>query len=324
MKTLCALLFLGLSLSLEAYGQVKEKPISKNYYDAVDFLVRRLRQKLSGSVKRNEQLNEKAPIISFGISEDLAYNIRDYTLQQLEGVNYRRRKFAFSQCKECMVVRAKVVNGEVHVQKGVNSDADLENLLQNLGAKTYAEGMLVTSKPFLKLLVNIYSAETKAVLWKGEVRIRSPKKSVFITHSLIGYGYTENAISNPILLSTFIGEKMFNVGEVGFESTLGIFYQPDSSGQSFEPTSFGVVLGFGAKLYYNVYRLMGINDGFITPHFFGGLKLELSYDSKDNSQFLNQGYSFEGGIAFLVGRFTWVEVNYSSTFDVAILAGFYF
>ena len=293
---------LVMMISMMNVGYAQEVPTGKknvlntNYYDSIDFLVKRFRKKFRGAVRKNRQLNTKVSIVSFNISEDLPYSIRDYALQKLERVAYRNRKFRFKQCKECLSVRAHMVEGEVYITKGLTSNDELESILKKLGSSAYAEVVLVTAKPFLKMLINIYTVENKVVLWKGEFHIRSEEPTDLVTHATLGYGVTADPSKRPLLLSTFIGEKMFSLGEIGFESVLGGYYTTTLDNNL---DAVGVLFQFGAKIYFNLHRIMTLNDGFITPHLLGGLKVQLLYDDEDIlNELVHQSLVCEGGLLF--------------------------
>lgn len=274
-------------------------------YNTFEYLV----GEFKGDVKELSQKIKNSILLKVSIEGDIDKTFRKHVRREIESIKIKNTKFRFRQCKACVALRAETIGNQIYLKKGITEFKDIQEIAQRLGTMSYAEASVEDTGTRLIFKISFFSTRNAELIWSKtyQMRLINFGNFDFTAAVEVKQGLTYNS---PIFFNISFGEKVYSVGLIDLNVTLGLASGVDyKAGDTvLDPNTESVAsyLSIGPRLTVNLNEFFQIYSNWGSQFVYGELgfcqytRLKNSTDTEDPKG--QWGLNISGGYGVHLGR----------------------
>ena len=224
------------------------------FYDSFELLLRDFKndvkefdEKVQSSILLNIYLEN-------GISPSFKYHVR----RSFEAMKVEKSSFFFKHCAACTVKRGDTIGKQVYFKKGFKNLKTIQEITKKRNVNSYGEVRIIKNRLSLELKVSFYSAKNGGKIWSKTYKNKMIKigNLNFTSSIFFRFGWEWGG---PILISFSLGEKIYGIGDVDLNFTLGtpteVKNENGSQVENKNTTSVNTYISFGPQVTLDINRI---------------------------------------------------------------------
>ena len=308
LKSFTLIVFL-LLIIMQGGSKASEKTASP-VYNTFEYLMGEFKADIDDLVKKVSN----SILLKVSIEGDIDKTFNKHVRRSLESFRIKGKKFKFRQCKACTSLRAETIGNQIYLKKGITEFKDIQQITQKLGTMSYAEASVEDTGTRLIFKISFFSSLNAELLWSRTYQMR-----------LVNFGdlnftaalEVKQAFSrkSPLIFNASFGEKIYGIGLIDLNVTLGLASGKDYAGlpgQSTNPNEDSVnsYFAIGPRLTVNINEFFKMYSNWGSQFVYGGTgfcqytRLKKSTDTTNpEGQWglhLEAGYGVHLGRTFLI------------------------
>ncbi|MEC7182588.1 MAG: hypothetical protein VXW15_07740 [Bdellovibrionota bacterium] len=224
-KSFTLIVFLILIILQDRSKAASEKTASP-VYNTFEYLLGEFKADIDGLAKKVSN----SILLKVSVEGDIDKTFNRHVRRSLESFRIKGKKFRFRQCKACTSLRAETIGNQIYLKKGITEFKDIQEITQKLGTMSYAEASVEDTGTRLIFKVSFFSSLNAELLWSKtyQMRLVSFGDLSFTAALEVKQAFGRNS---PLLFNASFGEKIYGIGLIDLNVTLGLASGKDNPEQ---------------------------------------------------------------------------------------------
>ena len=197
----------------------------------------------------------KSILLNIFLENGISTSFKEHVRRSFETLKVKDSNFHFKYCPACTVKRGDTIGKQVYFRKSFKNLKSIQSITKKKKVNSYGEVTIIKNILSLELKVSFYSAKDGTLIWTKTYKNKMIKVGdTNLTSSIFfRFGWEWGS---PLLISFSLGEKVYGVGEVDLNFTIGTPTEAlDSNGNLASNQNVSAVnsyIAFGPQFTLNI------------------------------------------------------------------------
>jgi len=296
-----------------------ENRVNSPIYDTFEILLKEFKYD-SKSFNKNMS---KSILLNIFFEGEINPSFKNHVRKSFESLGDGKPSFYFKYCPICSVKRGDTIGKQVYLKKEISDLKEIKTITKNKNVNSYAEVRIIKNLFSLEMKLSFYSPKDGKLVWSKSYKNRMVKIGDFnlTTSFFIRLGWEWEG---PTLISFSIGEKVYGVGHVDLNLTIGT--PTEGKNENGSPlanpntSSLNSYFAIGPQLtlnlndFFNFYSSWGHHLVYTEIGFNRYQRYKITGETKDPEALWGHNFSFGYG----------VEIKGLVTLTFGFVRGFFF